>query len=124
MSVHRKYNSKLQPTRCNVPQFIYSKTSLSSDNHMSVHRKYNSKLQPTRCNISFFLYFSRCPTCFRRFLRPSSGAHNCTYNFIYCQPVLLLAASVDMMERHLIHASSKQQYCLTIPEAVCTVMCS
>jgi len=25
---------------------------------------------------------------------------------------------------HLIHGSSKQQYWLTIPEAVCTVMCS
>ena len=25
---------------------------------------------------------------------------------------------------HLIHGSSKQQYWLTIPEAVCTVLCS
>jgi len=38
-------------------------------------------------------------TCFRRFLRPSSGAHNCTYSFRYCQPILLLAAVVDVMER-------------------------
>jgi len=35
--------------------------------------------------------------CFRWFLRPSSGAHNYTYSF---------------------------NYWLTIPEAVCTVMCS
>jgi hypothetical protein len=49
--------------------------------HMSVHRKYNSKLQPTRCNVSWFIYFYRLSTCFRRFLRPSSGAHNCTYIF-------------------------------------------
>ena len=30
----------------------------------------------------------------------------------------------DGTEFHLIHDSSKQQYWLTIPEAVCTVMCS
>jgi len=58
---------------------------------MSVHRKYNSKLQPTRCNVSQFIYFHWTSTCFRRFLRPSSGAHNCTYSFRYCQPILLLA---------------------------------
>jgi hypothetical protein len=45
-----------------------------------------------------FIYFYRRCTCFRRFLRPSSGAHNCTYNWRYCQPILLLAATVDMME--------------------------
>ena len=95
------------------------------DIHMSMHRKYNSKLQPTRCNVSYFVYFYRHCTCFRRFLRPSSGAHNCTYSFRYCQPILLLAAIMDEMERgHLIHDSSQQQYWLTIPEAVCTVMCA
>jgi len=45
-----------------------------------------------------FIYFYRPSTCFRRFFRPSSGAHNCTYNLRYCQPILLLAATVDMME--------------------------
>ena len=95
------------------------------DIHMSVHRKYNSKLQPTRCNVSWFIYFYSCSTCFMRFLRPSSGAHNCTYTFRYCQPALLLAAILDEMEQfHLIHDSSKQQYWLTIPESVCTVVCS
>ena len=66
-------------------------------------------------------HFYSCSTCFRRFLRPSSGAHNCTYIFSYCQQILLLAAIVYEMELqfHLIHDS-----CLTIPEAVCTVMCS
>jgi len=39
----------------------------------------NYKLQPTRCNFYWFIYFYRRSTCFRRFLRPSSGAHNCTY---------------------------------------------
>jgi hypothetical protein len=31
---------------------------------------------------------------------PSSGAHNCTYSFRYCQPILLLAATVEGMEIH------------------------
>jgi len=57
-----------------------------------------SKLQPTRCNVSRFIYFYRCSARFRRFLRPSSGAHNCTYSFRYRQPILLLAAVVDEME--------------------------
>ena len=60
------------------------------------------------CHIQFttkkmqcfwIFYFYRCSKCFGRFLRPSSGAHNCTYSFRYCQPVLLLAAIVDEMER-------------------------
>ena len=66
--------------------------------HMSVHYKYNSRLQPIRCNVSWFIYFYRRSTCFRRFFHPSSGAHNCTYSFGYCRPILLLAAIVDEME--------------------------
>ena len=58
----------------------------------------NSKLQPTRCNVSWFIYFYRRSTCFRRFLRPSSGAHKCTCSFMYCQPILLLAATMEEME--------------------------
>ena len=51
---------------------------------------------------------------------PIIRAHNCTYNFRYCQPILLLTATLDEMEQlHLIHCSSKQQYWLTIPEAAC-----
>jgi len=57
---------------------------------MSVHRECNSKLEPTRCSVSWFIYFCRRCTCFRVFLRPSSGAHNCSYSFRYCQPILLL----------------------------------
>jgi len=47
-----------------------------------------------------YLLYRRC-TCFRRFLRPSSGAHNCTYSFRYCQPILLLAATVEMELRFI-----------------------
>jgi len=51
---------------------------------------HNSRLLPTRCNVSQFTYFRRCSTCFRRLLR-TSGAHNCTYSFSYCQSILLLS---------------------------------
>jgi len=67
---------------------------------MSVHRKHNCKLQPTRCNVSWFIYSYRRSVCFRRFLLPSSGAHNCTYSFRYFQPILLLAVVVDEKELH------------------------
>ena len=36
---------------------------------------------------SFLIYFYRCSTYFGRFPHPSSGAHNCTYSFRYCQPI-------------------------------------
>ena len=65
---------------------------------MSYICQHNSKLRPTRWNVSWFIYFYRRSTCFRLFLRPSSGANNCTYSFKYCQPILLLAAIVDEME--------------------------
>ena len=68
-----------------------TKNTQLSDIHMSVQRNIISNY-----NFSGFIYFYRHSTCFRRFLRPSSGAHNCTYSFRYCQP---------------------------IPEAVCTVVC-
>ena len=63
--------------------------------HMSVDCKYTSisKLQPIRCNVSWFIYLYRLSTCFRLFIRPSSGAHNCTYTSTYCQPILLLVAA-------------------------------
>ena len=60
----------------------------------------NSKLQATKCDFSWFIYFYRRSTCFRLFLRPSSGAHNCTYSFRYCQPILVLAAIVEEMNLH------------------------
>jgi len=58
----------------------------------------NSKVHPTRCNVSWSIHLQRHSTCLRWFPRPSSGAHNCTYSFRYCQPILLPAATVDDME--------------------------
>ena len=56
--------------------------------------------------------FLKGSTCFGLFLRPSSGAHNCTFSFRYCQPVLLQAGIVGW------------RYLLTVPEIECAAMCS
>ena len=77
-----------------INYFYYYRLFL--DIRMLVHRNDNSKLQPTRCNVTCFIYFYRRCISFRRFLRPSSGAHKCTHSFRYCQPILLLAAIVDL----------------------------
>jgi len=45
---------------------------------MSVRCNVIINILPTRCNFPWFIYFSKRSTCFRQFLRPSSGAHNCT----------------------------------------------
>jgi hypothetical protein len=41
--------------------------------------KYNQ--QDAKLHIG--VYYYKCSTCFRRFLRPSSGAQNCTHNIGY-----------------------------------------
>ena len=46
----------------------------------------------------FDYLFLKGSTCFGRFLRPSSVAHNCTLGFRYCQPILLQAGIVEEME--------------------------
>jgi hypothetical protein len=60
-----------------------------------------------------------CSTCFRRFLRPSSGAQNCTYSVRYCQTNTAACCyrGRDGTAFHLIHDTSR----LTISDAVCTV---
>jgi len=74
--------------------------------HISVHRNVIPNYSQQDATFLEFIYFYRRSTCFRRFLRPSSGAHNCTYSFRYCQPVLLLAATVEEMERTVAASSS------------------
>ena len=68
------------------------------------------KLQVQMCYVDYFDYnqkdtaisdylFLKGSTCFRRFLRPSSGTHNCKLDFRYCQPLLLQVGIVDEMEQ-------------------------
>jgi len=65
-----------------------------------------------------------CSACFRRILRPSSGAQNCIYSVRYCQnnTAACCYRGWDGTEFHLIHDSSIIG--LTIPDAVYTVLCS
>ena len=82
----------------NTIQNYITNAGLTFDIHMSVHRKNNSKLQP---KVAAFLDLFISTDALRisgGFLRPSSGAHNCIYSFRYCQPILLLAAIVNLME--------------------------
>jgi len=46
----------------------------------------------------FDYLFLKDSTCFGRFLRRSSGTHNCALSFRHCQPILLQAGIVAEME--------------------------
>ena len=70
--------------------------------------KYNQQ-DATLYNI---LYCCQCSTCFRRFLRPSSGAQNCTHSIWYMSS--LLAATASGINKQTWH----------IPDVVCTVLSS
>ena len=74
------------------------------DIRMSAHR--NIIRSPCLQDATFLIiYFYRRSTCFRLFLRPSSGTRNCTCSFRYCQSILLLAAVVDEIERSSISST-------------------
>jgi hypothetical protein len=75
--------------------------------HISMHRNIITDYSQQEATFLEFTYFYKRFTCFRRFLHPSSGAHHCTYSYRYCQPILLLAATVEEMAQcHLFHGSS------------------
>jgi hypothetical protein len=82
---------RLRHTHTNQP-------SGSFDIHMSVHCNIITNYSQQDATFLEFIYFYRHSTCFGRFLCPSSRAHNCTYSFKYCQPILLLGAAVEKME--------------------------
>jgi len=56
---------------------------------VNVFFKYNQQ-DATLYNI---FYYCQCCTCFRRFLRPSSGAQNCTHSIWYMSSLLAATAS-------------------------------
>jgi len=49
--------------------------------HMPVHRNIFTNYSQQDATFLEFIYLYRRSTCFRRFLRPSLGAHNWTYSF-------------------------------------------
>ena len=111
--VDKYFNSKIRWSYLQALAEIsgVTKFDFRFDIRMSVHRKTITNYRKQDAVFLEFAYSYRCSTCFRRFLRPSSGAHNCTYSFRYCQPILLLAATVEemdvhRMELHLLYGSS------------------
>ena len=50
---------------------------------MSLHRNIITNYSQQDATFLEFIYFYRRSTCFRRFLRPSSGALNCTYSLTF-----------------------------------------
>jgi hypothetical protein len=58
------------------------------------------------------LHYHQCPTCFRRFLHPSSGAQNYKHSIWY------------MSSFQLTHTSGSSKQAWHIPDAVCTVLSS
>jgi len=84
---------------CQIPVGPQRGTFMSIfDIHMFVHYNVITNYSQQDATFLEFIYFYRRSTYFRLFLRPSSGAHNRTYSFRYCQPILLLAATVEEME--------------------------
>ena len=61
--------------------------------------KYNQR-DATLYNI---LYCCQCSTCFRRFLRPSSGAQNCTLSIWYMPSLLPATASGSRKQAIMLH---------------------
>jgi len=62
------------------------------DIHISVHRNIITNYSQQDAAFLEFIFTDALQVS-GWFLRPSSGAHNCTYSFRYCQqPILLLAA--------------------------------
>ena len=62
-----------------------------------INNNFNFNYNQQDAAILIYL-FLKSSTCFRRSLRPSSGANNCTHSFRYCQPVLLPVGMVAEME--------------------------
>ena len=54
------------------------------------------------------IYYYKCSTCFRRFLRPSSGAQNCIHSIGYLSR-LFCFLPLSWVEFQLTHDSGKKQ---------------
>ena len=71
------YLSMVQPCH-HAMQWGVTNENNNFDIHMSVHRNIIPNYSQQDATFLEFIYFYRRSTCFRRFLCPSSGTHNCT----------------------------------------------
>ena len=92
---------------------VVKKACLKSDVHGSVHRKRISKYNQQDATLHNLFISAKCATCFRRFLRPSSGAQNCIYSIGYFVKPLLLppttvaGSSKGLTKYPMLYISSK-----------------
>ena len=83
-----------------MPRQVYASTVQSQLLGLDIHMSMHSNILPnySQQDATFLDLFLQTLYIFQAVPRPSSGAHNCTCSFRYCQPVLLLAATVEEME--------------------------
>ena len=82
------------------------------DIHGSVHRKRIFKHNQQDAPLHNLFISVKCYTHFRRFLCPSSGAHNCIYSIGYfVKPLLLAATVVEELELHVEHFTEINKLC-------------
>jgi len=123
----------VQPTRCNIFSiYLFLQIVLHVSSGFSAHHQEHKTVhiapgivkpilllaatvdemeRSTANKMQHFLHLFisiNCCICFRGFLRPSSGAQNCTYSVRYCQTNTAACCSIG----------------LTIPDLVCTVLFS
>ena len=89
------------------------------DIHMTVHHVKFLIIKPTRCTNFSNLFLEWNSTCFRQFLRPSSGVFHCTQRQWYMSYRSCHTAGSG--HSVLILLTSFQQTCMTYTVAVCTV---
>jgi len=81
MALYNEYNNTVQIHCSKFVSIRPLHESYTASNISLLSLKYSQQ------DATFFdLFISiNCSTCFRLFLRPSSGAQNCTYSVRYCQ---------------------------------------
>jgi hypothetical protein len=84
---------------------------------VNIFLKYNQQ-DVTLCSI---LYCCQCSTCFRRFFRPSPGAHTVPTASGICRACLLLPLAWVSWKCQLTHSSGSSKQARHTPDAACPV---
>ena len=85
---------------CHKSEVLYMWAS-RFDVHGTVHDNVSFKYIQQDAMLYNILYRCQCCTCFRRFLRLSSGAQNCTHSIWYMSSLLAATASMGELEFQL-----------------------
>jgi hypothetical protein len=71
--------------------------------------RYSFKYNQQDTTLYNILYYCQCSTCFRWFLRPSSGAQNCTHSIWYMSSLLAATASGSSKQ-----TDNNKEYCIML----------